>query len=96
MSDDENRDGGIRAQKKEHYGAIASQEEIYLEEVEENLRAIPISDQPSPMNTAESFNEQLDHVADEWITGDADDAPLAVAEALRMTLRARRSERCDG
>ena len=41
----------------------------------------------------ESFDEQLDHAAEELITGDSDDPPLseeAVVEMLRMTLNARR------
>ena len=98
MSDDENKDEGIPAHTEDYYEAIASQEEIYLEEVEENLRAILTSYKPSPMKAAESLNEQLDQAAEELITGDSDDAPLseaAVAEALRMTLHARRSDGYD-
>ena len=34
-----------------YYEAVASQEEIYLEETEEELRAIFISDDPSRHNT---------------------------------------------
>jgi len=98
MSDDENNGQGIPAHTEDYYEAIASQEEIYLEEVEENLRAILISYKPSPRKAAESLNEQLDHAAEELITGDSDDAPLseeAVADALRMTLNTRRSEGSD-
>ena len=38
-------------------------------------------------------DEELDHAAEELITGDSDDPPLSeedVAEALRMTANARR------
>jgi hypothetical protein len=98
MSDDENKDEGIPAHTQDYYEAVASQEEIYLEEVEENLRAILTSYRPSPMKATHSFNEQLDYAAEELITGDSDDAPLrddAVAEALRMTLDAWRSDGYD-
>jgi len=65
-----------------YYEAVASQEEIYLEETEEELRAILISDKPSP---PESLDEPLDHAAEELITGDSEDPPLseeAVAEMV--------------
>jgi hypothetical protein len=42
---------------------------------------------------AESLDEQLDHTAEELITGDSDDPPLseeAVVETLRITSNARR------
>ena len=42
---------------------------------------------------AESLDEQLDHAAEELITGDSDDPPLsdeAVVETLRITSNARR------
>ena len=95
MSDDENKDEGISAHTGDCHEAIASQEETHLEEAEENLRAIPTSYKPSRIKAAENLEEQLDHAAEELITGDSDDAPLseeAVAEALRMTLNARRSD----
>ena len=42
-----------------HYEAVAGQEEIYLEETEEELRAIFISDHPSLHNTtAECWRRQ--------------------------------------
>jgi hypothetical protein len=98
MSDDENKDEGILAPTEDNYEAIASQEELYLEEAEENLRAILTSNKRLPSRTAESLNEQLDHAAEELITGAADDARLseeAVADVLRMTLNAPRFDGCD-
>jgi hypothetical protein len=98
MSDDENRNEGVPAHTEDYCEAVASQEEIYIEEVEENLRAILTSYPPSPMNATDSLNEQLDCAAEELITGDSDDATLsedAVAEALRMTLNAWRSDGYD-
>jgi hypothetical protein len=50
------------------------------------------------MKATHSLNEQLDYAAEELITGDSDDAPLsedAVAEMLRMTFDARRSDGYD-
>lgn len=75
-----------------YYERVASQEEIYLEETEEELRAIWISYQTSSSrnsgSTAESLDEQLNHAAEDLITGDSDDPPLSeevVVEMLRMT-----------
>jgi hypothetical protein len=74
------------------YEAVASQEEIYLEENEEELRAILIFDDlvpatakvevstpgvASPSCADESIDEQLKHAAEELITGDSDDPPLS-------------------
>jgi len=44
--------------------------------------------------TAESLDEQLDHAAEELITGDSDDPPLSeetVLETLRSTHMSKRS-----
>ena len=81
-----------------YYETIASQEEIYLEEVEEELRAILVLGGPSESQllsgrsnnapATENLEEQRDHAAEQLITGDADDPPLsedAVGEMLRMT-----------
>ncbi len=62
---------------------VASQEEIYLEETEEELRAILISDNSSQ---SECIDERLEQAAEELITGDSDDPPLseeAVVDILR-------------
>jgi hypothetical protein len=83
-----------------YYEAVASQEEIYLEEVEEELSAILIFGDPSPpLKEAErslsnndpcragSLDEKLEHAAEELIAGDSDDPPLCeevLAEMLRM------------
>jgi hypothetical protein len=82
---------------------VASQEEIYLERTEETLRAILISEDPSTYVqqetgcvdccfVADSLDEELDHAAEELITGDSDDPPLseeAVVEMLKMASNAR-------
>lgn len=86
-----------------YYEAVASQEEIYLEETDEELPAILIFGYPSSSRrevkrsmpdvnnvprAAENLDEQLNHAAEELVTGDSDDPPLseeAVVEMLRMT-----------
>jgi hypothetical protein len=68
-----------------YYETVACQEELYLEETEEELRAILIFADPSP---SESTDEKLGDAAEELITGDSDDPPLSeevVAEMLRIT-----------
>lgn len=86
-----------------HDERVASREELYLETTEEKLRETLISEDLSTYPQQEtvcadccsvaSLNQQLDHAAEELITGDSDDPPLsqeAVAEALRMTANSRR------
>ena len=81
------------------YETVASQEEIYLEETEEELRAILISEDPSSYDqgetdcvdccfVAESLDEERGRAAEELITGDSDDPPLsenAVVEMLSLS-----------
>jgi hypothetical protein len=81
------------------YETVASQEEIYLEETEEELRAILVFSDPYPSRTemkrsmtnpennpclAESPDEQIDDAAEELITGDSDDPPLSDEEVVEM------------
>ena len=87
-----------------YYEIVASQEEIYLETIEETLRTILISEDPfayvEQESTcvdcclgADSLDDELDQAAEELITGDSDDPPLSeevVVEILRMTSNARR------
>ena len=56
------------------YEAIASQEEIYLEEVEEEIRAILIFESPCP---SENVDQELERAAEDLVTGDSDDPPLS-------------------
>jgi len=72
-----------------YYEEVASQEEIYLEEREEEVRAILTLDEPSPTpnSRAESLDEQRVEAAEELIAGDSDDPPMskeAIQELLRM------------
>ena len=81
------------------YETMASQEEICIEETEEELRAVLISEDPSTYVqretvcvgccfVAENLDEELCRAAEQLITGDSDDPPLseeAVAEMLRVS-----------
>jgi uncharacterized caspase-like protein len=81
-----NSNENISTGTEAYYEAVASQEEIYLEETEEELRMILASDDPPP-SRSESPDQQREHFAVELITGDSDDTPLseeAVEEMLRM------------
>lgn len=64
-----------------YYEIVASQEEIYLEETEEELRAILIFDSSSP---SESVDEQLDDAVEELIVGDSDNPPLSEEAVVEM------------
>ena len=101
MPIDRSSEENIPDDTETYYEAVASQEEIYLEEVEEELRAILIFGDPSPSpkeaerslsnndpRCAGSLDEKLDHAAEDLITDDSNDPPLseeAVAEMLRMS-----------
>jgi hypothetical protein len=77
-------DENIPTDREACYEAVASQEEIYLEETEEELRMILACDDP-PAPQSESSNQQRQDAAEELITGDSDDPPLneeAVEEIL--------------
>jgi hypothetical protein len=104
MSTNMSNDQNIPADTAAHNETVASEEEIYLEETEEELRVILTSQvtkqrrsMPNENNypcLAENTDEQLDHAAEELITGDSDDPPLseeAVVEILRRTSNARRT-----
>ena len=105
MSDDEMIPPNISTDTDSYDEAVASQVETYLEETEETLRAILISENPFAYVQQETVcvdccfltdnldEEKLDQAAKELITGDSDDPPLseeAVGEIVRMTSHARR------
>jgi hypothetical protein len=99
MSINMNDDKNIPTDTEAYYEAVASQEEIYLEEVEEELRAILIFGDPSPSRKevkksmsdanndpriAESLDEQLHQAAEDLITADPDDPPLSEEAIVEM------------
>jgi hypothetical protein len=50
-----------------YYETVASEEEIYLEETEEELRAVLTSDDPSPQNTtAECWRKKREELELGW------------------------------
>ena len=68
-----NPNSSIPTDTDAHYEAVASQEEIYLEETEEELRAIFISDDPSRHNTtAECWRRKREELELGW-TEEIDD-----------------------
>jgi hypothetical protein len=81
------KDEIIVVRTEDYYEEQASQEEMYLEETEEDLRMILESEDLSSL-AGESFSEQREHAAEELITGDSDDPPLsdeAIDEILGTT-----------
>ena len=85
----EGNDKNISIGTDAYYEEQASQEEIYLEETEEELRMILECDDP-PQPRSESPDQQREHAAEEeLIIGDSDDPPLGevtVEQMLSMTL----------
>ena len=69
-------DQPVRADLETYSEAVASQEEMYLERVEEDLRTILVSDDltPSPSEAPEQLRK---HAQEELIIGDSDDPPLS-------------------
>jgi len=75
-----------------YYETVASEEEIYLEETEEEVFEVLITEDEStlrknPLNRAcvgETLNEQRIHAAEELITGDSDDPPLSEEDVSKL------------
>lgn len=81
----ENNDKSIGTDADAYYEAVASQEEICLEENEEELRAILESDdQARPEGGIP--DQQREHAVEELITGDSDDPPLSEVAVENMLL----------
>ncbi|NUQ27442.1 MAG: hypothetical protein HOQ35_02855 [Acidobacteriaceae bacterium] len=76
-------DETILIQTDTYYEEQASQEEVYLEQTEEELRMILCEDD-SPSPQSECVNEELGEAVEELITGDADDAPLSEQTVREM------------
>lgn len=75
-----------------YYESVASEEEIYLEETEEEVFEVLITEDEStlrknPLNrtcVGETLNEQRIHAAEELITGDSDDPPLSEEDVSKL------------
>lgn len=76
-------DEAILIQTDAYYEQQASEEEVYLEEAEEELRMILCADD-SPSPQSECVNEEQGEAVEELITGDADDAPLSEQTVREM------------
>jgi len=72
----ESNDENISSDTEACYEAVASQEEISLEETEEEVRMILECDDP-PLPQDENPNQQREKASEELITGDADDPPFS-------------------
>ena len=80
----ESNNENIPTDTEAYYEAVASQEEIYLEGTEEELRMILTLNDP-PLPRSENSPHQSEKAAEELLTGDSDDPPLseeAVEEIL--------------
>jgi hypothetical protein len=114
-----NNDKNTPTDSEAYYETVASQEEIYLEETEEELRVIltsgdlspsqnissmaeicrerqldwkperSMNDQDKDPRLGESLDEQLNHAAEELISGDSDDPPLSKEVVVEMVNNAR-------
>jgi len=60
----------------EYYEEQASQEELYLEQVEENVRLI-LTTETKTNRLADNPDEWLDAAVKDLLTGDSDDPPLS-------------------
>lgn len=99
MSIEKSGEEGSQNGSDAYYEELASQEEIYLEETEEEVHVILESyDSASSVKRVEksmcgtnndslrteSLDEQLDDAAKELITGDSDDPPLSEDAVAEM------------
>jgi hypothetical protein len=67
MSINMSNDKNIPTDTEDYYGELASQEEIYLKETEEELRAILTSDDPSPSgNSGGTLSENCGEGKLDW------------------------------
>ena len=84
------QDGCTPAEPEAYDESVASEEELYLERIEEHLRvmltAAPASAASRPARESSRDAETIADAARDLIAGDADDAPLreeTVAEMLK-------------
>ena len=67
MATNTNKDKSIPPDTEACYETLASQEEIYLEETEEEVRAILTSDDQSPsQTTAEYWQSKIEELELDW------------------------------
>ena len=90
------QDACTPAETEAYYESVASEEELYLERIEEHLRvmltATPAAAAHRPACESKGDAETIADAARDLIAGDADDAPLreeTVAERLKQESRAR-------
>ena len=77
MAIDKSNDENIQDHTEAYYEKVASQEEIYLEEIEECARAVLISERPSPSQLSSDNGPSVEKTA----VTDASNTP-AMAEGV--------------
>ena len=87
----ENRDFVSSVHTEEYYEEVASQEQEYLDGVEENLREILTSEwdavEAEAAREVTRLDEEIDRATVQLIVGDADEAP-ASEETIRERIEA--------
>jgi hypothetical protein len=74
MPINKSKDNGIPADAEAYYETVASQEEIYLEETEEEVRAILTSNVQSPSQpTAQYWRSKIEEIELDWEVDKFDD-----------------------
>jgi hypothetical protein len=71
---------------EDYYEDVASQEESYLEDTEEDVRMKLEADDSQPLQN-ENCSEQCEEAAEDLITGDSDDPPLSEDAVAKMLER---------
>jgi hypothetical protein len=69
MDNDKKKTEGVPAPKGDYYEAIASHKQIYLHDVQGNLREILESDGRAVIRKVLRVEERLDHAVEELIQG---------------------------
>jgi hypothetical protein len=73
----ERSDENISIRIDAYYEELAKQEEIYLEEIEEDVRMILEFEDPPPSPPQQSLDQKRAEAAEELIMGDSDDPPVS-------------------
>ena len=90
---DNAKDESVATHTEDYYEEQTSQEQLYLDEVEENLRVILTSEHDYPANDvndcshgAERYEEQSTHGASGSDSNDSDHPPLGDEMSMKMWL----------
>ena len=98
MNNEENNKEIKIVHTDDYYEAIASQEQVYLDEIEEHLIEILTCDLNVIHHKTQDLDEQLSQNVEELLSGDSDDPPLTedtITDIMNTTLHNLRSDQCD-